>query len=339
MNDSAPGPIPIRILSNMRRLESFQTQNFSVVHRFVDQTNSIWNGIIVFLKSFYADVVLLDGQERSLLAFCLFRWLFPFRRCRLVSLDTQLRRPRNRRELVAARFKRWLLRRVDHFALNFKDLEGYEKFYGISPARNFYVPFKVNLSAIPLRNEVTVEGEYVVTIGRSHRDLQTFVAAMRQVDYPGVLLYDDRASVGERESELELSKLPCNLRHELYSEGGDKRYIELTRRAKLVVLPIVTNCISSAGISAYLLAMAFCRCVIITDSPATRGLLTDQAIIVPPADATALANAIRHAWEDDTLRKRVAEAGRRYAARLGEETRLLHDVVNLCGDLVLDERK
>jgi glycosyltransferase involved in cell wall biosynthesis len=328
--DLAAGQIPIRILSNIPHLENVRTEKFSVVHRFAGRRDSLWGGFVVFLQSLRADVVVLNGQETRLFVFCLFRRLFPFQRCRLVSLDTLLRRPSSWGEFVAARLKRWLLCKVDGFVLYFKDLEGYQRFYGLNSARSFYIPFKVNLPRIPAHSEVTGEGECIVTIGRSHRDIQTFVAAMRQLDYPGVLLHD------EREGPLDVSNLPPNLRHEVY-DVGDQRYIELARCAKLVVLPISPDCISSAGISSYLLAMAFRRCVIITDSPATRGVLTDQAIVVPPADATALANAIRRAWEDDALRERVADAGHRYVQSIGGETRLLRDIVNVCGDLVTVE--
>jgi glycosyltransferase involved in cell wall biosynthesis len=223
---------------------------------------------------------------------------------------------------------------VDHFILYFTDLEGYREFYGISPARSlFYIPFKVNLPKIPGLEEVAAQGDYVAAIGRSHRDIRTFVDAMRQVNYPGVLLYQNPAVLREHGTDLNLSNLPNNLRPQL-SVDGDRRFEDLVRGAKLVVLPIAADCISAAGIGSYLLAMAFRRCVIISEGPATRGLLTREAIIVPPADANALAEGIRRAWEDDSLRERVAEAGRRYAERLGGEGRLLHDVVNLCGDLV-----
>jgi glycosyltransferase involved in cell wall biosynthesis len=334
MNDLASQRIPIRIVSNLRRLESVHTERFSVVHRFVGSTGSIWGGFALFFQSFRADVVVLDCDTTRLLMFCLCRMLFPFQHCSLVSLDIVLRRPHSRRELFAVCLKRQLLRMVDHFILYFKDLKGYREFYGLSPARSlFYVPFKVNLPKIPAPEEVAAEGKYVVAIGRSHRDIRTFVAAMRQVDYPGVLLYQDPAVLRQHGTDLDLNNLPNNLRPQL-SVDGDGRFEDLVRGAKLVVLPIAADCISAAGIGSYLLAMAFRRCVIISDGPATRGLLTDEAIIVPPADANALAEGIHRAWEDDGLRRRVADAGRRYAEQLGGEDRLLRDVVNLCGDLV-----
>ncbi|MFQ5903490.1 MAG: glycosyltransferase, partial [Candidatus Binatia bacterium] len=76
------------------------------------------------------------------------------------------------------------------------------------------------------------------------------------------------------------------------------------------------------------------KCVIVTEGPATRGLLTDEAIVVRPGDPIALAQAIQRAWEDDALRDRIARAGRRYAERHGGEARLLSDIVEVCGQLV-----
>jgi glycosyltransferase involved in cell wall biosynthesis len=227
---------------------------------------------------------------------------------------------------------RCLLRRVDHFILYFKDVEGY-RLSGLPRAPSLsYVPFKVNLPRIPTLDEVATEGDCVAAVGRSNRDIRTFIAAMRHVNYPGVLLYEAASVLRDHGTDLDLSNLPTNLRPQL-NVAGDGQYEDLIRRARLVVIPIAANCVAGTGISSYVLAMAFRRCVIITDGPATRGLLTDEAIIVPPADVMALAKGIRRAWEDDALRERVASAGRRYAERLGGEDRLLRDVVNLCGNL------
>lgn len=74
--------------------------------------------------------------------------------------------------------------------------------------------------------------------------------------------------------------------------------------------------------------------MIITEGPATRGLLKDEAIVVPRGDPAALAEAIRRAWEDENLLEQTANAGRRYAEQLGGESRLLCDSVDVCGSLV-----
>jgi glycosyltransferase involved in cell wall biosynthesis len=62
--------------------------------------------------------------------------------------------------------------------------------------------------------------------------------------------------------------------------------------------------------------------LVTADTPAARELLTDgeNAVLVPPADATALAAAIRRLADDPALARRLAGAGRAtYEARASEE--------------------
>ncbi len=157
---------------------------------------------------------------------------------------------------------------------------------------------------------------------------------MRRLDYPGILLHQDKSLMKQHGTDLDLSNLPSNLLA-VEHDGHNTSWLDYIRRAKLVVIPTLPGAISPTGISTYLLAMGLRKCVIITEGPATRGLLTDQAIIVPPGDPLALADAIRKAWEDDDLRERTADAGRRYAERLGSYERLLSDIVDVCGQMVV----
>jgi glycosyltransferase involved in cell wall biosynthesis len=62
--------------------------------------------------------------------------------------------------------------------------------------------------------------------------------------------------------------------------------------------------------------------LVTSDTPAARELLThgENALLVPPADATALATAIRQLAGDHALARRLADAGRAtYEARASEE--------------------
>ena len=197
------------------------------------------------------------------------------------------------------------------------------------------MPFKVNSwEILPARDAFTSDGEYVFCGGRSLRDLKTFKDAMAQVPYPGLLLYQHDASfMAMHGTTVDLNGLPSNVRPECH-DGNNDTWIDFIRRAKLIVIPTFPNSIYAPGLSLYLLAMALRRCVIISEGPQTRGLLKDEAIIVPPGDPGALAQAIRRCWEDDNLRKSTADAGRRYAELCAGEARMISDIVNACGQFL-----
>lgn len=329
----------LRVISDMRGLDGVFTERYLAVNKLICGEESIWKCVRVFFQASHYDVVVFNSNTRRLLGFCLLRWLLPFHRCKLVALDIHLSEPVGWRQRLVARLRRLLLRQVDWFILYFTDLEGYERFYGISHSRSSFVPFKVNSwERIPPPAELSADGDYVFTGGRSLRDLSTFVAAMRQVPYPGLMPYEDAASWRKHGTDLDLSDLPSNVRAE-YHDGNDNTWIDYIRRAKLVVIPTLPNSIYAPGLSVYLLAMALRKCVIISEGPQTRGLLTDEAIFVPPGDPVALANAICRAWEDDDLRERTADAGRRYAEQLRGEPRLLSDIVDVCGNLVAEKNR
>ncbi|MEP6933472.1 MAG: glycosyltransferase, partial [Nitrospirota bacterium] len=115
---------------------------------------------------------------------------------------------------------------------------------------------------------------------------------------------------------------------------GEKSWLEYIARAKIVVVPLLPRSGYAPGLSLYLMAMAMKKCVIITEGLSTRGMITNQAIIVPPENPMAMAEAIRRVWNNAELRGQVAADGQRYASGLAGEGRLLSDILNICGRLV-----
>lgn len=323
----------LRVVSNLRRIDGVQTDQYVVSNTFIGDKDTLWGGVRLFFQALGHDVVVTSGGTRRLLIFCLLQLLLPVHRCKTVAVDYILPLPIGLKQHLSARIKRLLLRKVDKFLLHFTDTELYEHFYAIPRARCLFVPFKVNyIENIPPPSLLSTDGEYVFTAGRSFRDFPTFISAMRQVDYPGLLLYEDAALMRKGGTEIDLTDLPCNLKVE--KNVCEKSWIDYIARAKVVVVPLLPTSAYAPGLSLYLMAMAMRKCVIITEGPSTRGLITIQAIIVPPRDPIAMANAISQVWEDDDLRRRTADAGRRYAEYCGGESRLYSDIVSLCGELV-----
>lgn len=326
----------LRVVSNMPRLGNVHTDRFKVENRLAP-AHATWMDIIrLFIDAIRSDVVLIDEDANTLLKICCLRWLWPFVRFKLVAMDINLEAPMGRIQKAKAKVKRLLLRQVDRFIVYFVDLQGFERSYGISAARSCYVPFKVNSWEAIDSKTLSSDGEYVFTGGSSMRDLSTFIAAMRLVEYPGLLLHHGAPLMEVHGTKLDLSDLPPNLR--AVRQENDQIWFEFVRNAKIVVIPTLGHSIRPVGISTYLVAMAFRKCVIVTEGVATRGLLRDEAIVVPAGDPAALARAIRLAWEDDQLRERTAAAGRQYAERRAGEDRLYADVIGVCGELVLEMR-
>jgi glycosyltransferase involved in cell wall biosynthesis len=329
----APATRVLRILSNLPTLNAYPVAGLELRHTCFGEHPGVWTAFWLFVRSFRNDVILLDGNEPCLWLLCLLRWLWPFARCRLVCVDIMFVKPVTFKQRVASCVMRLLLKRVDHFIHYFKDLAGYERYFGVGPERSSFVPFKVNSwEQVPPAAQLSSDGDYVFTGGRSLRDIGTFLAAMRQVPYPGVLLYHDLPRMAENGTPLSLDDLPANVRA-VEDDGSAGSWLEQMRRARMVVLTTLPSSIRAIGVTSYLAAMAMKKCVIITDGTATRGILRDEAILVPAGDPAALAAAIERVWNDAKLREETAAKGRAYAEQLGGTERLFGDILRICSQL------
>lgn len=320
------------MISNLRRIDGVKTEKYEASSVYAGEKETFWDGMCLFFRARSKDVLVLTGGTWRVVGFCLAKSLWPFSTCKLVAVDFILSRPQGWKQSIIAWVKRLLLRKTDRFILHFEDTSAYEKIYGIPRSKCVFVPFKVNYwEKMVLEDQRPDIEEYVFTAGRSYRDFPTFIEAMRMVDYPGLLLHEETALLKRSATDVDLSNLPANLTAK--KNEGEQSWVEYIRRAKIVVVPLLPSTMYAPGLSLYLMAMAMNKCVIVTEGLATRGMLKDEAVIVAPKDPEALAVAITQVWTDDALRRRTAESGRRYAERCGGESRLLSDVVRICGDL------
>lgn len=273
------------------------------------------------------DIIVINGATSTVFKLALHFLLKPWSKKPLVAVDLVLRIPITKKQRIFAVFKRFLLLRVDHFIHYFKDLRGYNQYYGISDARSSYIPFKVNiwgtdLSTLPLAEE------YIFTLGISQRDYDTFIRAVSLIPYPAAMPEFSFKNFENRGTNFQWAQdnLPKNLRL-LRDQGSKQDLIHHLARAKLVVIPTLRTSLCASGISTYLDAMYLKKCVILSEGPGASDLLKDQAILVPPEDPKALARAIQKLWEETPLRESTAEAGNRYARALGNESDLILRVI------------
>ena len=251
----------------------------------------------------------------------------PFLRAPLISVDLVLRRPRRTLDRMTVILKRLLFSRVDHYIHYFKDLSGYREVFGIGPECSSFVPFKPN---IRYRQNVKPQpdGEYVLCMGRSMRDYDTFIAAMERLPYPGAITKPGAQLLAHgAQFSRDLAHLPGNLRI-LDDTGDEESQIRLLGGARLVVLSILKSNMAASGISTALNAMLLGKCVIGSEGPGISDVFSDELLTVPPEDPLALAGIIERAWTDEDLRTKTATAGNRYALSLGGEPELYQRIIN-----------
>ena len=227
----------IQMISNLRRLDGVRTEQYEATSQYAGEKETFWDGVCLFFRARGKDVLVLTGGTWRVVGFCLMKSLWPFSSCKLVAVDFILSRPHGWKQSIIAWVKGRLLRMVDRFVLHFKDTSEYERIYGIPPSKCAFVPFKVNYweKLTPEDRSSEVE-DYIFTAGRSYRDFPTFVEAMRRVDYPGLLLYEEAALLKRSATDVDLSNLPANVNAE--KNEGEQSWVDYIRSAKIVVVPL-----------------------------------------------------------------------------------------------------
>lgn len=308
----------MRIVTNFERFEPVWTSHGETGEAIMARTFS------EFLRGLPGcDLILINGDIGLTLRLSAYFLMFPWKRKPIVAVDLVLRRPRTLQARIAALVKRLLLARVDHFIHYFKNLDGYSSCYGITAERSSFVAFKPNLRYRYQPPTDLPEGEYVLCLGRSQRDYDTFFDAMEGLSCPGAIPAPDFGALREHDSRFTrpLDRLPSNVRV-LEDDGSQQSMIRAIEGAKVVAVPVLRSTLAASGISVYLNAMLLGRPVVISNGPGVSDVLTDQAVMVPPEDSGALREAIARVWGDDALRARLVESGRKYALSLGGEPEL-----------------
>lgn len=198
--------------------------------------------------------------------------------------------------------------RITYCVLSTEEIERFPRQWGISPERVAFTPWCYTLP----REEVDkpgLEDGGVFAGGNSMRDYSALIEAAHELPEQVTIAANLRRN----------DVLPPNVS---IGSVSHSRYVELMRKASVVVVPLQQGADRSAGQQTYLNAMAMGKTVVVTDSPGTRDYIRDgeTGIVVPPGRSKELAAAIKWALNPanrmrvDTIRKRArSEVRRRFS--------------------------
>ena len=283
----------------------------------------LWRALCIIARLRNIDAVFASNPHLPELLFIWIAKRLSFGRIRTFVFDLILRSPVSRADQVLAFVRRALLASVDVFLCIHKDISGYTRFFGVPVNRCLYIPFKANNFDLA-QSIVSIDGDYLLTLGASHRDYKTLVEAVRGTDIPTTILLP-KQSISLHNAVLG-DDLPSNVRH-LDVAVDRQEWSQLIAKSRIVAVPILPGVLQPAGISVYLEAMIFGKPVIVSRGSSTDKVLnSDIAVLVAPGDSDALRDAILFLWNDSSARKLIGARARQYATSLGDHQRLIADI-------------
>jgi glycosyltransferase involved in cell wall biosynthesis len=250
---------------------------------------------------------------------------------KIVFFDLILRRPVGWKLKSLGLLKQAALKAADLIICIHKNTEGYEKYYGIAKSKFHYVPFTAN--NLDLVDKIaSVDGDYIVSCGASHRDFGTLLKAVEPLGFSTKIILSEKSA---RLHNAYLGDAPLPECVERLTNVADRKaFNDLIARSRLVVIPILAETIQPAGVSVYLEAMALGKPVIVTRGSSVDGILDNElAMLVPPGDVEVMRQAIQLLWHSPAKRMELSVAGKRYALSLQGDQRMAADIASAIGDL------
>lgn len=183
--------------------------------------------------------------------------------------------------------------RITYCVLSTDEVRLFPQTWNVSPERVAYTPWCYTLPPEELQRPTSDDGG-VFAGGDSMRDYGVLLEAAHGLQQR-VTIAAGWKPKNELPENVHIGSVPHN------------RFVELMRRASVVVVPLQPGAERSAGQQTYLNAMAMGKAVVVTDGPGARDYIRDgeTGIIVPPGDSGALSAAIR--WVVDPMNRVAVE--------------------------------
>ena len=224
----------------------------------------------------------------------------------VVIADCTWKRGRNWLDRLACRMGIRLVDspKVSYCVVSTEEVSIFPRTWGVDPERVAFVPWPYVLPQDQLE-PIRVRGRTVFAGGDSLRDYRPLIEAAHGLDA--------EVTIATRRRDLvEEDAAPSNVRVGPVSRN---EYLELMRRARVVVVALAPTVERTAGQTTYTNAMAMGKLIVVTEGIGVRDYVEDgvTGLIVPQGDADALRRTL--AWAVDPANSDAAD---RIAARARE---------------------
>jgi glycosyltransferase involved in cell wall biosynthesis len=251
------------------------------------------------------DVAIVTGDYTGF-AFAGLQRLVPGRRLPTVFVECNWYRERRswRRPLKYWQM-RFCLKAVDRCVVwAEREIKAYSEEFGVEAGKFVFVPQHNSLH--PHRYSFTVrEGDYIFGAGNYDRDFGTFVEAVRFVNCPCVIACKpDRLPKGV--------ELPPHVR-QLWATPEEFR--QLMAGSMFVVVPMEAGLLHSGGQQGFVNGMALGKAVVVSDPGGASSYIEHgvTGLLVPPANPSALREAIEKLLANPGLREEIGQRAREVA--------------------------
>lgn len=159
---------------------------------------------------------------------------------------------------------------------------------------------------IPIEEAEDARRPFVLAMGSAHRDYATFMEVARQTRLPAVVVAAPHSLRG--------LEIPANV--EVRSALPARACHRLAQRARVNVVP-VSNEDTASGQVTIVEAMRMRRTVVATKTMGSADYIEDGAngLLAEPHSVESLKRAIVAAWDDSSLRERLARSGEAFVAK------------------------
>jgi glycosyltransferase involved in cell wall biosynthesis len=195
------------------------------------------------------------------------------------------------------------LQSIDRFVVhNRVEQAAYSQWFNIPIDRFEFVPLQTPI--YPITELEDTEQPFIISVGSAYRDYPLLFNAVQKLGYRTIVISGPRALKGLTP--------PPNVETPFGLKKPD--IISLLQRARLVVLPLVTEGLVAGTVSIAEALSLGCP-LIVSDRPGVSDYIADgqTGLLVKPHLLEPLTQAIDDLWQDQPLRDRLRQQSRQYA--------------------------